>query len=83
MRLSKYAARGFEVVVPALQRERVDPFLFEKRFDATHGLGRLLLLERLTTPEARFQYRQEGRLKNASSVQGCIRIHTLSGRSLP
>jgi len=66
MRLAKYAERAFEVIVPSLQRDRVDPFLYEKRFDQLQGLSRLLILERLSTPEARFQYRQEQRLKTAS-----------------
>ncbi|OLP78067.1 hypothetical protein AK812_SmicGene41801 [Symbiodinium microadriaticum] len=78
---SKYAERGFEVLVPSLERDRVDPFIYEKRdafepmasgtwvedacFDQVQGLARLLLLERLRTPEARFQYRMEQRLKKA------------------
>ena len=66
MRLAKYAARGFEVLVPGLDRPRIDPFIYEKRFDTVHGLPRLLLLERLNTPEARFKYRLEQRLAKAS-----------------
>eukprot|EP00930_Biecheleria_cincta_P036665 TRINITY_DN25130_c0_g2_i1.p1 TRINITY_DN25130_c0_g2~~TRINITY_DN25130_c0_g2_i1.p1 ORF type:complete len:1765 (-),score=415.36 TRINITY_DN25130_c0_g2_i1:94-5325(-) len=66
MRLSKYASRGFEVVLPSLLRDRVDPFLYEKRFDQVQGLARLLLLERLKTPEARFTYRMEQKLKKAA-----------------
>ena len=50
MRLAKYAQRGFEVLVPGLDRDRVDPFLYEKRFDQTKGLSRLLMMERLRTP---------------------------------
>lgn len=69
MRLAKYAERGFEVVVPGLTRDRVDPFIYEKRFDQVQGLSRLLLLERLRTPEARFQYRMEQRLKNAKPFE--------------
>jgi len=63
MRLSKYATRGFEVVVPSLNRDRVDPFVYEKRFDQATGLSRLLLLEKLRSPEERLRYRLEGQLK--------------------
>ncbi len=55
MRLAKYAKRGFEVAVPELQRSRVDPMIFERAWSNVNGLGKLLLLEKLTTPEARFQ----------------------------
>jgi ankyrin repeat protein len=65
MRLQKYAQRGYEVLVPGLDRDRVDPFLFEKRFDQTKGLARLLLLERLRTPEERLRYRLESQLKSS------------------
>jgi hypothetical protein len=44
MRLAKYSNRGFSVVVPSFDRNRVDPQLFEKRFDQLQGLARLLLL---------------------------------------
>lgn len=30
MRLAKYAQRGFEVPVPELQKDRIDPALFER-----------------------------------------------------
>lgn len=63
MRLAKYAARGFTVMVPTLDRSRIDPFLYEKRFDQTAGLARLLLLERLRTPQERLRYRLESQLK--------------------
>lgn len=64
MRLAKYAQRGFEVLVPGLDRDRVDPFLYERRFDQTKGLARLLLLERLRTPEERLRYRLESQIKS-------------------
>jgi ankyrin repeat protein len=63
MRLAKYAQRGFEVVVPGLDRGKVDPFLYEKRFEHTKGLARLLLLERFRTPEDRLRYRIEAKIK--------------------
>ena len=64
MRLAKYANRGFEVIVPSLDRDRVDPFVFEKRFDQAKGLSRLLLLEKLRTPEERLRYRIERQMKS-------------------
>ncbi len=54
-RLAKYAKRGFEVGVPELRRERIDPMIFERAWGSVNGLARLLLLEKLTTPEQRFQ----------------------------
>jgi len=73
MRLSKYASRGFAVVVPDLIRPRIDPFLYEKRFDQVQGLARLLLLERLRTPEERLRYRLERSSKNVWSVEYKLR----------
>ena len=68
LRLAKYADRGFEVEVPMLKRENVDPMIFEKPWDDVRGLAKLLLLEKLRTPgrinpvclcvEARYAYRQ-------------------------
>ncbi|ETW84697.1 hypothetical protein HETIRDRAFT_425946 [Heterobasidion irregulare TC 32-1] len=48
-RLAKYAARDFEVYVPALRRADVGPT----------GLARLLVLEKLSSPESRAQYLAE------------------------
>jgi hypothetical protein len=62
MRLAKYANRGFAVLVPGLDRSKVDPQIFEKRFDQVQGLAKLLLLERLGTAEARTQYKDTQRL---------------------
>ena len=47
MRLAKYARRGFAVVVPSFDINRVDPQLFEKRYDQLQGLAKLLLLGNL------------------------------------
>jgi hypothetical protein len=62
-RMAKYSARGFSVLVPTLDRSRMDPQLFEKRFDQLQGLAKLLLLEKLTTPEARQKFKKQQRLK--------------------
>lgn len=62
-RLAKYASRGFEVAVPGLQRSRIDPMIFERAWSNVNGLAKLLLLERLRTPEARFEYKERHRAK--------------------
>eukprot|EP00927_Polykrikos_kofoidii_P043731 TRINITY_DN37814_c0_g1_i1.p1 TRINITY_DN37814_c0_g1~~TRINITY_DN37814_c0_g1_i1.p1 ORF type:complete len:1871 (-),score=397.34 TRINITY_DN37814_c0_g1_i1:75-5687(-) len=61
-RLAKYAGRGFEVVVPALQRDKIDPQIYEIPFEKSKGLAKLLLLEKLGTPEQRILYRQQQRI---------------------
>ncbi|KAG8935884.1 hypothetical protein FRC02_005883 [Tulasnella sp. 418] len=53
VRLTKYAARGFEISVPDLHRQDIDPSIFERSITRVQGLGRLLVLERLSTPEQR------------------------------
>ncbi|KAK3695330.1 hypothetical protein B0T22DRAFT_369114 [Podospora appendiculata] len=55
-RLSKYSHRGFEVYWSGLDRSRVDPTIFERSFQRTLGLARLLVLERLPTVAARDSY---------------------------
>lgn len=55
-RLSKYSHRGFELYFPDLQRSRIDPAIFERSFQRTLGLARLLVLERLPTSSSRDQY---------------------------
>lgn len=55
-RLSKYSHRNFEVYWPELDRARVDPTIFERSFQRTLGLARLLVLERLPTTHARDAY---------------------------
>jgi hypothetical protein len=55
-RLSKYSHRGFEVYWPELDRSRIDPTIFERSFQRTLGLARLLVLERLPTASSRDLY---------------------------
>ena len=55
-RLSKYAHRGFEVHWPQLDRQKVDPTIFERSFARTLGLARLLVLEKLPKPDERESY---------------------------
>jgi hypothetical protein len=60
-RLSKYSHRNFEVYWPDLDRNRVDPTIFERSFQRTLGLARLLVLERLPTSTARETYMNKRR----------------------
>jgi hypothetical protein len=72
-RLAKYAKRGFEVAVPGLQRSRVDPMIFERAWSNVNGLAKLLLLEKLTTPEARFEYKERHRAKKVRCLSPACR----------
>lgn len=55
-RLSKYSHRNFEIYWSDLDRSRVDPTIFERSFQRTLGLARLLVLERLPTNTTREAY---------------------------
>ena len=55
-RLSKYAHRGFEVHWPPLDRDRVDPTIYERSFSRINGLARLLVLEKMPHPSDRDLY---------------------------
>ncbi|CUS09476.1 unnamed protein product [Tuber aestivum] len=55
-RLAKYSRRGFEVYCPFLDRSRIDPTIYERAFNRTVGLARLLVLEALPEPETRDAY---------------------------
>ncbi|KZT09270.1 ankyrin [Laetiporus sulphureus 93-53] len=56
VRLAKYSLRDFEVYVPTLKREDIDPTIFERSIARIQGLARLLVLERLTSAEQRQNY---------------------------
>ncbi|KAK3372674.1 hypothetical protein B0H63DRAFT_564053 [Podospora didyma] len=60
-RLSKYSHRNFEVYWADLDRSRIDPTIFERSFQRTLGLARLLVLERLPTSSARETYMNKRR----------------------
>ncbi|KAK4230646.1 Ankycorbin [Podospora fimiseda] len=60
-RLSKFSHRGFEIYWPELDRNRIDPTIFERSFQRTLGLARLLVLERLPTASSRDSYRDQRR----------------------
>ncbi|CAK5281900.1 unnamed protein product [Mycena citricolor] len=61
VRLAKYAARGFEVSIPSLSREDIDPTIFERSIVRVTGLARLLVLEKLTSVESRDAFLQARR----------------------
>ncbi|KAG8894313.1 hypothetical protein FRC00_009125, partial [Tulasnella sp. 408] len=65
VRLTKYAARGFEIHVPDLRREDFDPTIFERALTRVAGLARLLVLEKLSTQEARDGYINQRRQMRA------------------
>ncbi|PSR72889.1 hypothetical protein PHLCEN_2v11256 [Hermanssonia centrifuga] len=56
VRLSKYSSRGFEICVPELKREDIDPTIFERSIVRIQGLARLLVLEKLATALSRDNY---------------------------
>ncbi|KIO24997.1 hypothetical protein M407DRAFT_211280 [Tulasnella calospora MUT 4182] len=61
VRLAKYAARGFEIHIPNLCREDIDPTIFERALTRVSGLARLLVLEKLASKEARDGYLDQRR----------------------
>ncbi|KAF8267587.1 hypothetical protein EI94DRAFT_1801491 [Lactarius quietus] len=62
VRLAKYSSRGFEVYVPGLKRDEIDPTIYERTVVRVHGLARLLALEKLASPNARTKYLVRRRL---------------------
>ncbi|RYO79042.1 hypothetical protein DL766_009476 [Monosporascus sp. MC13-8B] len=78
-RLSKYSHRNFEVYWPELNRGRVDPTIFERSFQRTLGLARLLVLERLPTTSAREQYLKKRRQERGRPDPGFRYQHRLRG----
>ncbi|KAL7278324.1 hypothetical protein ACG7TL_008300 [Trametes sanguinea] len=65
VRLAKYSARGFEIHVPNLRREDVDPTIFERSIVRVQGLARLLVLERLSDEATRIRYLADRRTLRA------------------
>ncbi|KAI9060760.1 ankyrin [Trametes sanguinea] len=65
VRLAKYSARGFEIHVPNLRREDVDPTIFERSIIRVQGLARLLVLERLSDETTRNRYLADRRTLRA------------------
>jgi hypothetical protein len=60
-RLAKYAKRGFEVYCPFLDRSRIDPTIFERSYNKTVGLARLLVIEALPNESDREAYSNQRR----------------------
>ncbi|KAL0569235.1 hypothetical protein V5O48_012735 [Marasmius crinis-equi] len=56
VRLAKYSSRHFEVYVPTLKREDVDPTIYERSITRVEGLARLLVFEKLKDAESRDQF---------------------------
>ncbi|KAK7211422.1 hypothetical protein V2G26_018600 [Clonostachys chloroleuca] len=67
-RLSKYSHRNFEVYWPDLDRSRVDPTIFERSFQRTLGLARLLVLESLPSTSARQDYLNKRRRERGRPI---------------
>ncbi|KAH9847724.1 ankyrin [Lenzites betulinus] len=70
VRLAKYSMRGFEVRVPTLRRDDIDPTIFERSIARVQGLARLLVLERLLDAEAKERYLLDRRLLRARPPAG-------------
>ncbi|KAI1764033.1 ankyrin [Hypoxylon sp. FL1150] len=78
-RLSKYSHRNFEVYWPELDRSRIDPTIFERSFQRTLGLARLLVSERLPTTNARDEYLKKRREERGRPDLGYRFQHRLRG----
>ncbi|KAI9217735.1 hypothetical protein BC828DRAFT_390400 [Blastocladiella britannica] len=55
-RLAKYAQRGYQVRVPGLRRDLIDPQVYERPFQQVRGLSRLLLFEALGDADDRQRF---------------------------
>ena len=78
-RLSKYSHRNFEVYWSDLQRNLIDPTIFERSFGRTLGLARLLVLERLPTSNARDTYMNKRRQERGRPTIYRNQFHRLGG----
>ncbi|KZL88206.1 ankyrin repeat protein [Colletotrichum incanum] len=78
-RLSKYSHRNFEVYWPELERNRIDPTIFERSFQRTLGLARLLVLERLPTQSVRDTYLNKRREERGRPTANRFNPHRLHG----
>ncbi|KAF5379120.1 hypothetical protein D9615_005878 [Tricholomella constricta] len=61
IRLAKYSRRAFEVYVPTLERDNVDPTIYERSIARIQGLARLLVLEKLANTDVRFDFLESRR----------------------
>ncbi|KAF9876431.1 ankyrin repeat protein [Colletotrichum karsti] len=78
-RLSKYSHRNFEVYWPELDRSRIDPTIYERSFQRTLGLARLLVLERLPTSSVREEYLNKRREERGRPTTNRYYAHQLHG----
>ncbi|KAK2027141.1 hypothetical protein LX32DRAFT_454767 [Colletotrichum zoysiae] len=78
-RLSKYSHRNFEIYWPELDRKRIDPTIFERSFQRTLGLARLLVLERLPTQSVRETYLDKRREERGRPTVNRFNPHRLNG----
>ncbi|GKT40101.1 uncharacterized protein ColSpa_00282 [Colletotrichum spaethianum] len=78
-RLSKYSHRNFEIYWPELERSRIDPTIFERSFQRTLGLARLLVLERLPTQSVRDTYLNNRRAERGRPATNRFNPHRLYG----
>ncbi|RDB20236.1 hypothetical protein Hypma_012620 [Hypsizygus marmoreus] len=76
VRLAKYSSRTFEVYVPSLQRDNIDPTIYERSITRIEGLARLLVLEKnlrgRPNPLQRYNRRK-------SKYKGDLKAHTSIG----
>ncbi|TFK67259.1 ankyrin [Pluteus cervinus] len=56
VRLTKYSRRDLEVYVPSLRRADIDPTIYERAINRIEGLARLLVLEKLSDTDARYNF---------------------------
>ncbi|KAH8995819.1 hypothetical protein EDB86DRAFT_3243523 [Lactarius hatsudake] len=70
VRLAKYSSRGFEVYIPGLKRDEIDPTIYERAESHVQGLARLLAIEKLGTPEARSRYQLRRSLLRGRPING-------------
>ncbi|KAH9949875.1 ankyrin [Amylocystis lapponica] len=73
VRLAKYSLRGFEVHVPLLKREDIDPTIFERAINRIEGLARLLVLEKLIDTDTRQRYLTDRRDLRGRPYQTFVR----------
>ncbi|KAG6843611.1 hypothetical protein H0H87_002590, partial [Tephrocybe sp. NHM501043] len=61
VRLTKYSGRAFEVLVPTLERDKVDLTIYERAIARMEGLARLLVLEKLASTSVRYDFLESRR----------------------
>ncbi|KAH7108180.1 ankyrin [Auriculariales sp. MPI-PUGE-AT-0066] len=72
VRLTKYARRGFEVQVPDLRRDSIDPTIFERSLARIAGLARLLVLEKISSSDERMAFLEKRRNLRGIPVRSSV-----------